>query len=623
MITVLDTAKLAASSPLVLDDHTPYVDAVVFSLYKLSATFTGLGALLVRRDSLLESLLKSTAASSYFAGGLSVDAVSPFSPRLFAPSADLQTQLELGTPNVQAIHHLPSQLARFSPPSSVMAGIHAHAAALAILFSSLLTDAFTPRGVKIHRDAGLPVDEQTASTVVAFTLYRVEGGSKQWHPIGHNEIGTILKLNNVYARTGCMCNAGACCSVLGLTDADVAAHFAKGHRCGDGMDVIDGKPTGLVRISFGWGSHTSDVRAILRVLRNHISYFVYGPLGEVDFGTPPSLSHFVVRSLHVYPVKSCAGTSVKKITFDKRGGVLGDRCFAIQEAGSQALLSLKTCPVLADLTAWLTKDETRLVLELHRKRVLSGMPRKMAIDLGIDSLTSKLQSMPLPSPTTKIDHLSSEERETMGNSAVGGEELSQWLSSVAGRPVRLVRLASQCSNTPTSCKTNEDVLIVSEKEIEELRSTARIEYSAVVREALRPNIVLGTALEDTREQHQSHPPMSVFKSFNAEGLHMVAKRSCVRCTVVNIVASARGCDLRGEPLRSIARINRRHQQKGLVFGVIAKAVPDAGEARHHQRMSIPSHLMLNQEVTGSFRDSNNCSEETRKSSSELSYEHKG
>jgi molybdenum cofactor sulfurtransferase len=40
----------------------------------------------------------------------------------------------------------------------------------------------------------------------------------------------------------------------GLTDQDVAANHAAGHVCGDNVDLIDGKPTGSIRISFGYFS---------------------------------------------------------------------------------------------------------------------------------------------------------------------------------------------------------------------------------------------------------------------------------------------------------------------------------------------------------------------------------
>jgi len=40
--------------------------------------------------------------------------------------------------------------------------------------------------------------------------------------------------------------------------------FQAGHVCGDGMDLIDGKPTGSIRISFGYCSTLEDALQFLR-----------------------------------------------------------------------------------------------------------------------------------------------------------------------------------------------------------------------------------------------------------------------------------------------------------------------------------------------------------------------
>lgn len=593
VITLVDTAKLAASAPLILDDHAEYLDALVFSLYKLSATFTGLGALLVRKHSLLESLLMSTAHVSYFAGGLSVDAVSPFSSSLFEPPRDLVRQLELGTPNMQAIYHLPAHLRYFSPPGKIMPAIRDHANALAALFVNLITTAFSSRLVQIHRDHFLPED-QRAGTIVAFTLYREEGHPQTCRPIGHNEVGTILKLNNVYARAGCMCNTGACCSVLGLSDADVARNFARGHRCGDDMDLVDGKPTGVVRVSFGWGSRAADVHAICRILRNHVSCYVYRPIAHsVSQGDVTCL--FTVKSLYVYPVKSCAGTRVEEIVFDQAGGPVGDRCFAIEDTSTRALLSMRTCPVLANLTASFCSDGTRLLLDFNGENVLPGMCRRKEINLDHDGFQPQAKSV---SATAAGDGQFSLRRlESARRPAIGESEIAQWLSTLTGRQVRLVRLTSPCSDA-TACDTGNDVLIVSEEEMIELQLASGITELEIVSEALRPNIVLSSASKSGSKKPPQHPPMNVFKSLNAGGLRFDAKRSCTRCTVVNIIAAARGVNSQGEPMRSIAAINRRRHQKGLVFGLIARAVLDSKQRSSPEDNQNSTSIARAQDITG-------------------------
>jgi len=39
-----------------------------------------------------------------------------------------------------------------------------------------------------------------------------------------------------------------------------------GHKCGDGVDMINGKPTGSVRVSFGFSSGDRDVQRLIRLI---------------------------------------------------------------------------------------------------------------------------------------------------------------------------------------------------------------------------------------------------------------------------------------------------------------------------------------------------------------------
>jgi molybdenum cofactor sulfurtransferase len=92
-------------------------------------------------------------------------------------------------------------------------------------------------------------------------------------------------------QTGCFCNPGACAKYVGLSHSDLVSNFEvhnatlsaqynnnnnvityilhlskanvlptcqAGHVCWDDNDVINGKPTGAVRISFGYMSTYED-----------------------------------------------------------------------------------------------------------------------------------------------------------------------------------------------------------------------------------------------------------------------------------------------------------------------------------------------------------------------------
>ncbi len=55
----------------------------------------------------------------------------------------------------------------------------------------------------------------------------------------------------------------------GLTDKDVFDNHSAGHVCGDSMDLINGKPTGSIRISFGYFSSKSDADKVLDIIKKN------------------------------------------------------------------------------------------------------------------------------------------------------------------------------------------------------------------------------------------------------------------------------------------------------------------------------------------------------------------
>lgn len=81
-----------------------------------------------------------------------------------------------------------------------------------------------------------------------------------------------------------------------------------GRRCGGrspATDVLNGKPTGAVRASFGWKSDADDVEILVTTIRR---YFVRGQskrLPKSSIYRPPT-EEFTIKSIHLYPIKSAA-----------------------------------------------------------------------------------------------------------------------------------------------------------------------------------------------------------------------------------------------------------------------------------------------------------------------------
>ncbi len=128
-------------------------------------------------------------------------------------------------------------------------------------------------------------------------------------------------MSNIHLRTGCFCNTGDCQKHLGLSNADVLSNVKAGHVCGDNMDIINGKPTGSVRVSFGYMSTFMDAQKFLQFLDE---CFLVKTLTNKESLTSPKtdisqeqqldacklrVPSFLTKIL-IYPVKSCASFSV-------------------------------------------------------------------------------------------------------------------------------------------------------------------------------------------------------------------------------------------------------------------------------------------------------------------------
>ncbi|KAK7846169.1 molybdenum cofactor sulfurase [Quercus suber] len=91
--------------------------------------------------------------------------------------------------------------------------------------------------------------------IVSFNLKRPDGS---W--FGYREVEKLSSLSGIQLRTGCFCNPGACAKYLGLSHLDLRSNMEAGHVCWDDYDILNGKPTGAVRVSFGYMSSYEDAK---------------------------------------------------------------------------------------------------------------------------------------------------------------------------------------------------------------------------------------------------------------------------------------------------------------------------------------------------------------------------
>ncbi|KXS19396.1 hypothetical protein M427DRAFT_152418 [Gonapodya prolifera JEL478] len=178
--------------------------------------------------------------------------------------------------------------------------------------------------------------------LIAFNLIRPDGSL-----VGYTRVQTLANAWGVHVRSGCFCNTGACEVALGMEAGEMRRNLELyGHVCSDSKDLIAGRPTGALRISFGLCNTLSDVDTWIRLLR---AYFTVAAPActPVSQPAPRGSGPAVVDQLAVFPIKSCGAYVVPSGTPWPIGdsGFVMDRRFAIVDASGSAL-SQKRVPLM-------------------------------------------------------------------------------------------------------------------------------------------------------------------------------------------------------------------------------------------------------------------------------------
>lgn len=423
---LVDAAKFAATHPLDLSEHRP--DFVVMSFYKLFGYPTGLGALLVRKTAL--PFLQKT----YYGGGTvkSILATSNFVVPRDATQQDVNSSpFADGTQSYLSIASLRHGLDRLEQLN--MTDVESHTTSLTQFLASQLAT---------HRHwNGRPICElygnhnqahRRQGSIVACNFLRPDGSY-----VGYSEVHKLAEIHNIHLRTGCFCNPGACQHYLGLSTSHLLATMKAGHVCGDDIDIVDGLPTGAVRLSIGYMTTFEDVAAVLSFVDK---YFV----GRVE---PEQLSQRVVtsssaeypiprggmpflRKITLFPIKSCGGMVVDAWPVGERG-LLFDREWAIIDRGTGAALSLKDTPRLCFVRPVVDlKHQTLSISFSDHPDCVFTMP--LHGELG-DGMTKSIGADPL------------DIRVCLGACKANGagDAVSEWISARLGRECSLVRVSSK------------------------------------------------------------------------------------------------------------------------------------------------------------------------------------
>lgn len=367
--TLLDAASFVSTAPLDLSDTSTAPDFTALSFYKIFG-FPDLGALIIRKTA--AGILEKRK----FFGGGTVDMVLAQGTPWHAKKSTIHERLEDGTLPFHNIIALDSAFSTHARLFGSMSNVSSHTRYLAKRLHSRLTAMTHFNGEKVchlYKSPETDFDNLTQGPIVAFNIRNSSGA---W--VGKSEVERLANVKNIQIRSGSHCNPGGTAANLGWTGPDLIRNFSAGLRCGDDHDVMDGKPTGILRVSLGAITNIRDIDAFA----SFIDEFYVEKAPSIISLVPPveivsQQPSFYVESLSVYPIKSCGAFKVPdgQRWEIKREGLAWDREWCLIHQGTGAALSMKKYPRMALI---------RPVIDLHRGllRITCGSdPKELEISL--------------------------------------------------------------------------------------------------------------------------------------------------------------------------------------------------------------------------------------------------
>lgn len=320
IINVLDAASMLSTKAIKIPEG---VDMMILSFHKIFGC-PDLGCIVYRNSVLLENIMQT----DYFGGG-TIDGLNMNSATVWKKQR-IEDRLEMGTLPFHSIATLniafDNQLEIYGSWDAISGHVNYIRSKCRKLLCSLKYENDKPM-VQIYERGSL----KEQGSIVAFGLLSPEGKG-----LGYYSFMTYSNLKGIHLRAGSNCNIGSTQYYTDIQDSDISVLMKNGHKCGGKIDMFNGKPTGVLRASFGAMSTMADVRALMSVIKEYL-------LGNSIKGSGGGTCK--IEELWIYPVKSLPGVKVDQ--WKVENGFVGDRKYVIIRNGK--VVTLKNCPKMATL----------------------------------------------------------------------------------------------------------------------------------------------------------------------------------------------------------------------------------------------------------------------------------
>ncbi|XP_057950227.1 molybdenum cofactor sulfurase isoform X2 [Malania oleifera] len=580
-MVLIDAAKGCSTEPPDLSEFP--ADFVVVSFYKLFGYPTGLGALIIRNEA--ANLFKKT----YFSGGTVAASIADID--FVKRREGVEELFEDGTVSFLSIASICHGFKVLN--NLTMSAIYRHTMSLATYMWKMLSYLRHENGAdvcKIYGRCNPEVFSHDMGPVVTFNLKRPDGS---W--FGYREVEKLASLYGIQLRTGCFCNPGACAKYLGLSHSDLFSNVEAGHTCWDNYDIVHGKPTGAVRISFGYMSTFEDTKKFIDFI---VKYFVSlpnqwgypvpfkaktAPFSSADLEGTHSTTGFHLKSITIYPIKSCAGFNTENWPLCSTG-LQHDREWLLKSLAGE-ILTQKKVPEMCLINTFIDLNREILFVESPRCRA------KLQINLdSVDLYHGEREEMDIHGQRFEVQAYH--------------DEVNTWFSRAVAWPCILLRCFSSWDDF---CLNNKNVslcrnvgmrlnfaneaqfLLVSEESISDLskRLYSKVEKGShgastqVNPMRFRPNLVISGGEPYAEDK---------WKGLKIGRNYFSSLGGCNRCQMINFDCQAGQVQKSSEPLATLASYRRTKGK--ILFGILLR-YEKGNEAGH----GADSWLRVGQDLT--------------------------
>ena len=314
VFTLLDAAAYVTTAQLDLSDPDNSPDFTALSFYKVFG-YPDLGALVVRKAS-----GHVLSERRYFGGG-TVDMVvngtnvgTNTDAWHAKKSTSLHETLEDGTPAFHSILALSLALKVHHRLFGSMDNVSKYTCHLITRLYRKMSELSHANGLhlcKIYESSPSRYgNSKEQGPTIAFNVRNSRG---EW--IGKSDFERLAILNNIQLRTGGVCNPGGIASALEMSPMEMRSNFDEGLRCGNELDIINGKPTGIVRVSLGAMSSMKDIEYFISFLQHFVDTTSAMPNTSPWLESVGSTSVAIVsRQMEVFKSESKTSVCIRDIT---------------------------------------------------------------------------------------------------------------------------------------------------------------------------------------------------------------------------------------------------------------------------------------------------------------------